>query len=222
MTPATHGLGPTRARVLALLQQASSPVSVVTVADDLGLHRNSARFHLDALVNAGFASRSTAPTGQQGRPPQLFTATDAAPTLNNLHLLELSHMLLTELAISHPDPAAATAEMGRRWGSASATDSAGEGQQRDLGGLLDTLGARGFTTTRNGDDLLFERCPFRSQMDSEQLPLICSMHRGFLDGYLTAADTDLRTEVLEVGPSVCLARLAHENSQNSTATLPAD
>lgn len=216
MTPATHGLGPTRARVLALLQRATAPVSVMNVADGLGLHKNSARFHLDALVTAGFANRSIGATGQQGRPPQLFTATDTAPTLNNLHLLELSRMLLGEVAATSPDPATATAGLGRRWGRASAVDSAGEGQQGDLGGLLDTLGARGFTTTRDGDELTFERCPFRSQMDSEQLPLICSIHKGFLDGYLETIDSSLRTESLQVGPTVCVAHLATvgENPQN--------
>lgn len=109
MTNTPHGLGPTRARVLGLLQAATEPTSVVEVADELGLHKNSARFHLDALVDAGYAERAVNATGTQGRPPLVFSATSEAPSISNLHLTELVQVLISSF-IEPTDDARARAE----------------------------------------------------------------------------------------------------------------
>ena len=47
-------LGPSRARVLDLLHAAGSPLGVKEVGERAGLHSNTARFHLDALVEAAW------------------------------------------------------------------------------------------------------------------------------------------------------------------------
>ncbi len=52
-------LGQSRSRVLDLLRDAGSPVGVQEVAGQTGLHPNTARFHLDALVQAGLAARAS-------------------------------------------------------------------------------------------------------------------------------------------------------------------
>ena len=226
MTTATHGLGPTRARVLALLQKAGSPLSVVCVAEELGLHKNSARFHLDALASAGYAKRTVGATGQQGRPPQLFTATDSAPTLNSLHLLELSQILLAEFVLPTQDSSARMEQVGHRWGAFSAADAADEGEAPTIAGLIETLGGRGFVTSEDGNTLRFERCPFRSQVSPELLPLLCSMHKGLLNGYLAEIGSDLRATQLEVGSSVCVATLkpvpVPEEPENANAAAASD
>ena len=54
-------LGPSRARILDLLRAEELPLGVREVADRTGLHQNTARFHLDALADAGLATREARP-----------------------------------------------------------------------------------------------------------------------------------------------------------------
>src|SRR5262249_54414754 len=65
-------LGRSRARVLGLLREATAPLGVQEIAERSGLHPNTARFHLDALVAAGLATRDRGPrpgpAGRLGRP----------------------------------------------------------------------------------------------------------------------------------------------------------
>src|SRR6516225_6586034 len=69
-------LGRSRARVLELLREAAAPLGVQEVAEHCGLHPNTARFHLDALVAAGLVirdrgSRPNPGSGRPGRPGRL-------------------------------------------------------------------------------------------------------------------------------------------------------
>ncbi|WP_231979252.1 helix-turn-helix domain-containing protein [Tessaracoccus coleopterorum] len=76
---------------------------------------------------------------------------------------------------------------------------------QDLGTLAMHLGERGFGTSHEDSSITFTRCPFRGAVTDEQLPLVCAIHKGFLDGYLDATGSELTTESLEVGPRRCLA-----------------
>ncbi|MDR3080298.1 MAG: helix-turn-helix domain-containing protein, partial [Streptomyces sp.] len=58
---AATALGKSRARVLDLLRAAGRPLGVQEVAEQAGLHPNTARFHLDALVDADLVSREPQP-----------------------------------------------------------------------------------------------------------------------------------------------------------------
>ena len=60
-------LGQSRARVLDLVRAAGSALGVQEVADRTGLHPNTARFHLDGLVEAGLATREPQPRAAPGR-----------------------------------------------------------------------------------------------------------------------------------------------------------
>lgn len=53
----TSALGRTRADVLEMLRTADGPLGVREVAQRTELHQNTARFHLEALVEAGLAVR---------------------------------------------------------------------------------------------------------------------------------------------------------------------
>ena len=200
-TTQQHGLGPTRARVLSLLQGATAPQSVSDIAEELGLHRNSARFHLDALVTAGYAERAVVTSGAQGRPPLLYAATQASPTLSSTHLLELTDVLLSHVRDISPDAEASTRDAGRLWGARVAVDGMAPDEVVDE--LTRHLAERGFGTERDGDTLTFRRCPFRDTVGGKRLPLVCAIHQGVLDGYLDATGAGLEAGELEVNPSTC-------------------
>ena len=69
-----RGLGPTRARVLVLLQEAQAPASAAEVAERLGLHPNTARFHLEALAGRDLVTRERErlDVATPGRPRVLY------------------------------------------------------------------------------------------------------------------------------------------------------
>ncbi|MHA6525778.1 helix-turn-helix transcriptional regulator [Tessaracoccus sp. G1721] len=201
MTSEHHGLGPTRTRVLGLLQSASAPVSVADVADQLGLHRNSARFHLEGLRDAGYAVSAAAPVGQAGRPPLLFAATSDSPNVSNSHLMELTEVLIQNFVTPLPDGTRLAEAAGRSWGVSMVDE---EGEPRDpVDGLVDHLAERGFGTVAVGTDLTFTRCPFRAEVGLQELPVVCAIHQGFVDGYLEATGSPLKAGRIAVGPRLC-------------------
>lgn len=200
-----HGLGPTRARVLTLLQGSVEPVSVVQVATELDMHKNSARFHLDGLVESGYADRVVATPHAPGRPPLVYAATSTSPTMSNIHLLELIGVLLDEVQSRGADAEADCLQAGRRWGARMAEpDTSAERVPEEL---AEHLTQRGFGVQRDADDLRFIRCPFRGALAPDAMPLVCAIHQGLLDGYLDASTGDLSVGPLQIGPVECVARL---------------
>jgi predicted ArsR family transcriptional regulator len=49
--------GNRRVDVLRVLKAAGGPMSIVAIADELGVHPNTVRFYLDALVSDGQVER---------------------------------------------------------------------------------------------------------------------------------------------------------------------
>lgn len=64
-----------RTHVLQLLRDAPHPVSVRDVAAAAGIPTATARYHLEAFVDAGLAERTTAPRRGPGRPEVVYTGT---------------------------------------------------------------------------------------------------------------------------------------------------
>ncbi len=198
MSSEQHGLGPTRARVLALLQSATSPMSVADVADELGLHRNSARFHLEGLRDAGYVESKAAASGHLGRPPLVFAATSDSPNVTNSHLMELAQILIRSFVSPLPDATRLAEEAGRSWGRDAAHD-----ESDVVDGLVAQLAERGFGTIVGDDALTFTRCPFRGEISQSELPVVCAIHQGFVEGYLEPAEDSPAPGRIEVGPRLC-------------------
>lgn len=109
-------LGRRRAAVLDVLRAARSPLGVQEVADQMGLHPNTARFHLDALVDAGLATRASKQRKTPGRPSIAYHAVpDGGPAGQRRYRL-LAEILTSLIAGMMPDPGEAAAEAGREWG----------------------------------------------------------------------------------------------------------
>lgn len=83
--PATPRPDPTqqmslaRAAVLERLGTFHRPATVAELAEACAQHPNTIREHLDALITAGLASRSTAPAKGRGRPAILYRAEPLEP-----------------------------------------------------------------------------------------------------------------------------------------------
>jgi predicted ArsR family transcriptional regulator len=209
-------LGESRARVLSVLQAAGTALGVVEVAERVDLHPNTARFHLDALVDAGLAERASEGRDQPGRPRMLYTASAESGQTGRRSYRLLAEILTSYVAAQTPQPAKAAVKAGQAWGRYLAErpapfqriDAAVSTQQ-----LVRTLEEIGFApeavTSGRKRRILLHHCPFR-EVAEEHGEVVCSIHLGVMQGLLTELDAPLEAQRLEpfVEPSLCVAHLA--------------
>ena len=214
-------LGRRRADVLDLLRTAHSPVSVREVAGRTGLHPNTARFHLDALVDAGLATRAARARDAPGRPSMAYRAVEAgAPGRREYRLL--AEMLASLVAGVLPEPGEAAVEAGREWGR-YITERPAPFQRTDacgaVQGLAATLQELGFApeapqaVTDGADgagyELRLRQCPFREVAEVHQ-EVVCQLHLGLMQGALDQMRAPVTADRLQpfAEAGLCVAHLA--------------
>ncbi|EWT00569.1 ArsR family transcriptional regulator [Intrasporangium oryzae NRRL B-24470] len=223
-----RGLGPTRSRVLALVQDMGAPVTAAEIAERLGAHPNTARFHLEALCGSGLVERVREEREVPGRPRVHYVAASAAPAAGTRSYRLLAEILTARLASTEADPSTAGAQAGAVYGRLAARSGASTPGRPTPGGpatrrqavaaVVATLGSMGFdtrhTTEPDGIRLDVMSCPFL-EVASEHLEVVCAVHRGLIDGLLDELDAPLRVSALDplVAPSHCVARLTRTPSR---------
>ena len=209
-------LGRSRAGVLEMLRGADSPLGVRDVAERTGLHPNTARFHLEALVEAGLAGRQTEERQRPGRPRIGYRAAADGPA-GRRHYRLLAEMLTSLIAATMPDPEGAAEEAGREWGAYLAAQpppyqrlTAAEAVAR-LAAIMEDLGFA--PRAEAGADgrqyrLCLRQCPFREVAEHHQ-GVICSLHLGLMRGALARMRAPVTADRLDpfVRPGLCVARL---------------
>ena len=103
-------LGQSRAHVFDLLRAAPSPAGVQEIADRAGLHPNTARFHLHALVDAGLAARAPKESTAPGRPSMAYRAVEGGGPAGRRRYRLLAEMLTSLIAGVMPKPGEAAAK----------------------------------------------------------------------------------------------------------------
>ena len=131
-------MGATRAEVLTELRSAGQPLPVTTVADALGLHPNSARFHLDALVEQGLALREDEQRDRPGRPKVLYRVAQQRPSEAE-SLQTVARVLVRHLCRLEGGSGEQAEAAGRMWGEELAAAS-GVAPMERLVTTLDLLG----------------------------------------------------------------------------------
>jgi len=128
-----------------VLQRAHEPLTTAQIAERLGVHKNTVRFHLESLAESALVQRTTLPTTGPGRPAQAFTAVASMDPTGPRHFRDLA-AVLTQALGSHPDGAALAMEAGRQWGrrvAAGAEDPIGSVNEA-LEALVELLTEFGF------------------------------------------------------------------------------
>lgn len=208
-------LGRSRADVLDMLRTADGPIGVREVAQRTGLHANTARFHLEALVDAGLADRETEDRETPGRPRIGYRAVADSPAGRRRYRL-LAEMLASLIAGTMPEPGQAAEEAGREWG-AYLTQQQPPYQrltaQESLARLAAIMTDFGFAPQPVADDggryrLCLHQCPFREVAERHR-EVICALHLGLMRGALATMRAPLRADRLDpfVEPGLCVARL---------------
>jgi predicted ArsR family transcriptional regulator len=213
----SFALGRSRADVLDMLRAADGRLGVREVAQAMGLHPNTARFHLEALVEAGLAARETEDRETPGRPRIGYRAVTDGPGGRRRYRL-LAEMLTSLIAGTMPEPGRTAEEAGREWGAYLTGQpqpyqrlSAAEAIAK-LASIMDELG---FAPQAEADAdagqyrLCLRHCPFREVAEHHQ-EVICSLHLGLLRGALARMRAPVTADRLDpfVEPSLCVARLS--------------
>ncbi|MFS4091202.1 helix-turn-helix transcriptional regulator [Streptomyces sp. AF1A] len=204
-----------RREIARLLREAGGPVGVAEVAERLGVHANTARFHLDALVAQGAAERRLDESSGPGRPRTVYTPRPGMDRGGVRRYRLLAQMLLSRLVSAGPGAGEDAREAGRTWGRHLAEPpppyrrlSIEEATAR-LTALLDELG---FAPEPVGDAvpeaIRLRHCPFL-ELAEEYGPIVCPLHLGLMQGALEELGAPLAAARLEpfAEPDACLAHL---------------
>lgn len=217
-----RGLGPTRARVLALLQDTGKPMTAAAAAERLGLHPNGARFHLDALAEEGLVAREPEQRGGRGRPRMLYAVAPAAPRAAHRSYRFLAQMLTSLVSDALPDPARSAEEAGETWGRTLTTTGAGKPEVAEaLAASLDRVGFESRPVQDGeGSRLEITHCPFL-EVAAERQEVVCALHLGLLRGAAEQLGARRTVRGLEplVDPGLCVAHLAPSGQPKRKSTI---
>jgi predicted ArsR family transcriptional regulator len=200
--------------VLEKLTDADSEIGVAELAVKIGLHPNTVRFHLDGLVGAGLAERSTEDSKHPGRHRMLYRASPESATAGRRSYQLLAEILAGQLACSRR-PAAEAIQAGRVWGRYVAPPNPPFRQvdaDEAIGQLLRILTDIGFdpevVTTNRSRAVELHHCPFR-EIAAEHGQVVCSVHLGLMQGFLAGIGAPVDAAELQpfAAPSVCRVQL---------------
>ena len=218
-------LGRSRAEVLDILRGTDGPLGVREVAQRMGLHPNTARFHLEALVEGGLAVRETEDRETRGRPRIGYRAATDFPAGRRRYRL-LAEMLTSLIAGIIPEPGRAAEEAGREWGAYLTEQPppyrrlTAEEAVEQLTVIMEELG---FAPQAEAGDregqyrLCLRRCPFREVAEHHR-DVICALHLGLMRGALARMRAPVTADRLDplVEPSLCVSRLEILSSEQKT------
>jgi predicted ArsR family transcriptional regulator len=208
-------LGESRARVLDLLRAANGPLGVQGVADRAGLHPNTARFHLDALVEAGLATREPQPRETPGRPSMAYRVVDGGGPPGQRRYRLLAEMLTSMIAGVMPQPEQAATEAGREWGRYLTEQpppyqrpAAAQAVERLAAALAEIGFAPEVLAVADGYQLRLPQCPFREVAEQHQ-DVVCALHLGLIQGVLAQLRAPVTADQLQpfAEPGACVAEL---------------
>jgi predicted ArsR family transcriptional regulator len=207
-----------RAAVLDLLRSRAEALGVVEVAQQVGLHQNTVRSHLDLLVSSGYAiRRSEAPRGP-GRPRVVYQATAAPEGDRNYQLL--AEILAQHIVATSERPAEAAANAGRTWAARTGRPQGGNSAKKiaatalsdeeAIAAVVRMLGDNGFApeVSADGRSINLHRCPFRELAVSHP-DVVCGAHLGIIQGALAELGAAVSASRLLpfVTPGLCVTTL---------------
>jgi predicted ArsR family transcriptional regulator len=187
-------------------------MNIVAIADVLGVHPNTVRFHLDSLVGDGQVEQVEPGRKGPGRPPLMFQAVRQMDRGGTRHYRLLAEILTAAFAAER-DPRAKALAAGRAWGrkldSLPADATSAEDAIVHLIDVLDDLGFAPERRATNGEQQVgLRHCPFL-ELAENRTSVVCPVHLGLMQGALETWGAPVAVERLDafVEPDLCLAHL---------------
>lgn len=195
---ASVSLSSARSRVLECLEAQGTPATVAEVAAEVGLHDNTARAHLDGLVEAGLATRVKGAAQGRGRPSMLYRAdvwAQADPRVRDY--AHLATALATVIVQISADPAADARMAGAKWGTSMVEGRHPDTPRKARREVVKVLVDLGFDPRANADatSMALRRCPLLDVARAHS-EVVCQVHLGLVQGAMhemghDAPDADL-------------------------------
>lgn len=204
-----------------MLKAAGTPMSIAAIADELGVHPNTVRFHLDTLVGDGQVERVPPGRGGPGRPALLFQAIRQMDRGGPRRYRLLAEILANGFA-ADPNPRAKAVAAGRAWGrrlEAPGRRARRIGVEGSITRLIAVLDELGFAPERRDADgekqIGLRHCPFLELAETRGT-VICPVHLGLMQGALETWKAPILVDRLDAfaEPDLCVAHLrSQERSQ---------
>jgi predicted ArsR family transcriptional regulator len=201
---------PVRRRLYEVVSARSQPTSREVAAEEAGIRRSLAAYHLDKLVAEGLLETSYARTGERtgpgaGRTAKLYRRSDAEISASlPPRDYERAALLLAAALDREPTGAARSAlvDGAYRVGRESA-DPSGE----DADPLVNALAATGYEPVCVDGNIRLRNCPFHHLAEGHR-ELICGMNVSLVQGMIDALPGDERTARLDRGKTGCCVAIA--------------
>lgn len=190
-----------REAIVGALRDTPSGLDTNAIAEFVGVHPNTARWHLARLADDGLIRSAPERHKSRGRPSIVHRLTPEGVAAGRDSYRLLATMLTAALA-SDPDGARRAYATGVEWGRHLSAAEPGA----DVASLLDR---EGFAAEQNGDRIEMRRCPFYALAETDP-QVVCTLHHGIIDGALAETGSPRRVEHLDafVEPALCIARLS--------------
>lgn len=218
-----------RVGILEALRRAGTPLDVGQLAQQVGLHHNTVRSHLDVLLRAGLITGETERRELPGRPRVVYRPAPPAASQEGDGFRLLAQILTTYLAGSAADPEAEAAEAGQMWGrylierpKPFERITPKEALSR-VNALLSRLGFVPEPVDEANDRrILLHRCPFQDLAVTHP-EITCSVHLGLIRGALAEMGAPVEGTRLDrfVEPSLCVAHFMTRRGREPAAAQPA-
>jgi predicted ArsR family transcriptional regulator len=219
-----------RHAVLQHLRSRPRPATATELAPECGLHVNTVREHLDAMVEGGLAVRERGRAAGRGRPAWRYLSLPPQQSAVREYA-GLAAVLAGQIARSSADPGADALAAGREWGHALL---AGQEPSKDAEAarrrVLTLLGEIGFAPepeSRNDETdgtpgefrVRLPRCPF-IEVAREHPGVICNVHAGLVGAGYAALGGATGTVSLHpfAEPGACLLRFGDDGATGQTGT----
>jgi len=190
---------PARARLVELVSEADGPVTAQQLAQTLGLHVTTVRFHLDLLTQAGLLIADALPSQGRGRPRIGYR-------VGEIDLAEVHEQMIDALAraVADRSPRDHALAAGHRWAA-----QLPEPVADPITALTQTFTRLGFAPSPAASVITLHQCPFADAARATP-EVVCRVHLGLAQGVASRASAG-RTEVDLVPfaePGVCRLTVA--------------
>ncbi|WP_039798622.1 helix-turn-helix transcriptional regulator [Nocardia araoensis] len=201
------------------IRRARRPVTRDEAAEQVGISRKLAAFHLDKLVDAGLLRARYEQVGVRrvGRTPKVY---EPADTEVQVSIPERRHQVLAEI-LADAVLAESAGETSREAAIRVARERGAEqgealrrhlrpgrlGVERALTLLQSTLTDHGFEPSREGTGCLrLRNCPFHP-LAAKAPDLVCGINHAYLRGFLSGLKADSVTAILAPAAGECCVEL---------------
>jgi predicted ArsR family transcriptional regulator len=205
---AASPLSASRAALVERLREQPEPLTLASLVAVTGLHENTLREHLAALVRCGVVRRQRAEPSGRGRPAWLYELTDEDQARSEY--AGLAAALAATIARTSENPGRVAAAAGEEWGRELARDRGAVpvspiAARDQVLRVLDDLGFAPETTPEHPAAVRLTRCPLLEAAHRHR-EVVCGVHLGIVRGALAEYGTDPTGTALEpfAAPGACL------------------